>query len=278
VLHVVPLLLCHTQLLSLYFTNNHVTAEASPASVACGLCHTHLLSLHFTNNHVTAEASPASVACGLCHTHICCHFTSPTNMSMLWIIQLVFHVVPVLLCHTHLLSEKQRKEKTTPFGVNLMRSQILHRAAQVHLLSLHFTTNHVNAGAHPASVAHVPSLHMGQKSTQNNTKTKNHLYKLRHTHTHTHMHDIDCMWAVLRRAQTCCKERFLSSSELEECVSDSSWCTLARRATTSCWAACNSRASLSCTDTCFSQTGPHMGANGCLTRKGRHTFVGCMNG
>jgi len=27
--------------------------------------------------------------------------------------------------------EKKRKEKTTPFGVNLMRSQVLYRAAQV---------------------------------------------------------------------------------------------------------------------------------------------------
>jgi len=26
--------------------------------------------------------------------------------------------------------EKKRKEKTTPFGVNLMRSQVLYRAAQ----------------------------------------------------------------------------------------------------------------------------------------------------
>jgi len=66
-----------------------------------------------------------------------------------------------------------------------MRSQVLHRAAQVHLLSLHFTTNHVNAGAHPASVAHVPSLHMGQKSTQNNTKQKT-TYTNSDTHTHTH--------------------------------------------------------------------------------------------
>ncbi len=27
-------------------------------------------------------------------------------------------------------AEKKRKEKTTPFGVNLMRSQVLYRAAQ----------------------------------------------------------------------------------------------------------------------------------------------------
>ena len=27
-------------------------------------------------------------------------------------------------------SEKKRKEKTTPFGVNLMRSQVLYQAAQ----------------------------------------------------------------------------------------------------------------------------------------------------
>jgi len=37
VLHVVPLLLCHTHLLSLHFTNNHAAnAAAHPASVAYG--------------------------------------------------------------------------------------------------------------------------------------------------------------------------------------------------------------------------------------------------
>ena len=30
-----------------------------------------------------------------------------------------------------LAAEKHRKEKTTPFGVNLMRSQVLYKAAQV---------------------------------------------------------------------------------------------------------------------------------------------------
>ncbi len=29
-------------------------------------------------------------------------------------------------------TEKKRKEKTTPFGINLMRSQVLYRAAQEH--------------------------------------------------------------------------------------------------------------------------------------------------
>ena len=64
VLHVVPLLLCHTHQLSLHFTNNHVNAEAHPASVACGLCHTHLLSLHFISYHAAdaAAAHPAGVA------------------------------------------------------------------------------------------------------------------------------------------------------------------------------------------------------------------------
>ncbi len=31
----------------------------------------------------------------------------------------------------HVEKEKKRREKTTPFGVNLMRSQVLYRAAQV---------------------------------------------------------------------------------------------------------------------------------------------------
>ncbi len=33
------------------------------------------------------------------------------------------------------LLEKKRKEKTTPFGVNLMRSQVLYRAAQLPILT-----------------------------------------------------------------------------------------------------------------------------------------------
>ena len=34
------------------------------------------------------------------------------------------------------MSEKKRKEKTTPFGVSLMRSQVLYRAAQGAVMSL----------------------------------------------------------------------------------------------------------------------------------------------
>ena len=65
VLHVVPLLLCHTHLLSLHFTNNHLNAEGHSPSFACGLCHTPLLSLHFTTHHAAADAAAhlASVAC-----------------------------------------------------------------------------------------------------------------------------------------------------------------------------------------------------------------------
>ncbi len=35
-----------------------------------------------------------------------------------------------MLSMYQLVLEKKRKEKTTPFGVNLMRSQVLYRAAQ----------------------------------------------------------------------------------------------------------------------------------------------------
>ncbi len=38
---------------------------------------------------------------------------------------------------THLVCfKKKRKEKTTPFGINLMRSQVLYRAAQACLLCI----------------------------------------------------------------------------------------------------------------------------------------------
>jgi len=38
-------------------------------------------------------------------------------------------------CGVAVLLEKKRKKKTTPFGVNLMRNQVLYRAAQAVLLS-----------------------------------------------------------------------------------------------------------------------------------------------
>jgi hypothetical protein len=41
--------------------------------------------------------------------------------------QLVWHQLDVLTAE---VSEKKRQAKTTPFGVNSMRSQALHRAAQ----------------------------------------------------------------------------------------------------------------------------------------------------
>ena len=42
---------------------------------------------------------------------------------------LVIQMPQVALCSEH--THKKRKEKTTPFGVNLMRSQVVYRAAQV---------------------------------------------------------------------------------------------------------------------------------------------------
>ncbi len=53
-------------------------------------------------------------------------------------------------CHPHLHNHdrsehKKRKEKTTPFGVNLMRSQVLYQAAQIrkqyHLLCMKVVHN-----------------------------------------------------------------------------------------------------------------------------------------
>jgi hypothetical protein len=41
-----------------------------------------------------------------------------------------FPVVKLLLRTSREGLEKERKEKTTPYGVNLMRSQVLYRAAQ----------------------------------------------------------------------------------------------------------------------------------------------------
>ena len=59
----------------------------------------------------------------------CCSF----ERMLLWLI----HWAPVkkagLFC---LRKEKKRKEKTTPFGVNLMRSQVVYRAAQVSCLTV----------------------------------------------------------------------------------------------------------------------------------------------
>ena len=42
----------------------------------------------------------------------------------------------------------KRKEKTTPFGVNLLRSPVLYRAAQGPSKKLHLTDAHVRPGTH----------------------------------------------------------------------------------------------------------------------------------
>jgi len=41
------------------------------------------------------------------------------------------HAVATCYLRSPKRKEKKRKEKTTPFGVNLMRSQLLYRAAKV---------------------------------------------------------------------------------------------------------------------------------------------------
>jgi len=81
VLHVVPLLLCHTHLLSLYFTHMFMLQlmQLVLHVIPLLLCHTQLLSLPFTNKRVNAAAHPASVAWGpsLCYaTHNCCRITN----------------------------------------------------------------------------------------------------------------------------------------------------------------------------------------------------------
>jgi hypothetical protein len=78
-----------------------------------GYTHHHIfgtLQQHCTSQHCHAVCPE----CNVCHTTLSMHS----------------------LQQSAALAVKKRKEKTTPFGVNLMRSQVLYRAAQVRLQSL----------------------------------------------------------------------------------------------------------------------------------------------
>ncbi len=59
---------------------------------------------------------------------------SMEGISMELTLHIVCRTVASVASHSTTLSgsllEKKRKEKTTPFSVNLMRSQVLYRAAQ----------------------------------------------------------------------------------------------------------------------------------------------------
>ncbi len=76
----------------------------------------YMLTLHVQQHHNTVRFTHASnsfVDCG----------------RLLRLVQTV-SVVPKYYCLEQASATQKRKEKTTPFGVNLMRSQILYRAAQ----------------------------------------------------------------------------------------------------------------------------------------------------
>ena len=69
-----------------------------------------------------------ATCCLLTHAHLCTffHYTTAEVAS-------VQHGTISMAVHfnDHMCAEKKRKEKTAHFGVNLLRSQVLYRAAQV---------------------------------------------------------------------------------------------------------------------------------------------------
>ena len=167
VLHVVPLLLCHTHthLLSLHFTKKHVDARCMSS-----------LAMPHTPAVTSLDKSPckwcsSSSLCSMwslsCYaTHICCHFTSQTTMLLLRLVPLVLHVVHAT--HTCCRFTSQ----TTMLLLRLV-PLVLHvvYATHTHLLSLHFTNKHVNAVDHPACVLcgpcpampHTPAVRKAKK-------------------------------------------------------------------------------------------------------------------
>ena len=70
--------------------------------------------------HVQHDANPGHVS--HCIVHVCWLCSSLAMLMYAWHLAEAPYAASLL--------EKKRKEKTTPFGVNLMRSQVLYRAAQ----------------------------------------------------------------------------------------------------------------------------------------------------
>ena len=58
-----------------------------------------------------------------------CNPTINTHKTLLTAMQVYIYI------YMHACSRKKRKEQTTPFGINLLRSQVLYRAAQGHACS-----------------------------------------------------------------------------------------------------------------------------------------------
>ena len=75
----------------------------------------------------------------IAHCYSTCKLCCTCAVNML-------HTFPMLTSSWHLCWEKKRKENTTPFGVNLMRSPVLYRAAQASLLSSALCVNVTQTG------------------------------------------------------------------------------------------------------------------------------------